>query len=81
MLVFLKASIAFSIFQGGQVFVARRSIKPLQCNFALLMIRIEDIIEKVADNRPNPDIELIRRAYLFSALHHKGQISLFCVGA
>ena len=37
------------------------------------MIRIEDIIEKVADNRPNPDIELIRRAYLFSALHHKGQ--------
>jgi GTP diphosphokinase / guanosine-3',5'-bis(diphosphate) 3'-diphosphatase len=37
------------------------------------MIRIEDIIEKVADNRPNPNIELIRRAYLFSALHHKGQ--------
>ena len=37
------------------------------------MIRIEDIIEKVELNRPNPDIELIRRAYLFSALHHKGQ--------
>jgi guanosine-3',5'-bis(diphosphate) 3'-pyrophosphohydrolase len=37
------------------------------------MIRIEDIIEKVESNRPNPDIELIRRAYLFSALHHKGQ--------
>jgi guanosine-3',5'-bis(diphosphate) 3'-pyrophosphohydrolase len=37
------------------------------------MIRIEDIIEKVENNRPNPDIELIRRAYLFSALHHRGQ--------
>ncbi|MEO5860054.1 MAG: bifunctional (p)ppGpp synthetase/guanosine-3',5'-bis(diphosphate) 3'-pyrophosphohydrolase [Pyrinomonadaceae bacterium] len=37
------------------------------------MIRIEDIIEKVEMNRPNPDVELIRRAYLFSALHHKGQ--------
>lgn len=37
------------------------------------MIRIEDIIQKVEDNRPNPDVELIRRAYMFSALHHKGQ--------
>src|SRR5687767_1124774 len=37
------------------------------------MIRIEDVIDKVAANRPNPDIDLIRRAYLFSALHHRGQ--------
>ena len=37
------------------------------------MIRIEDVIEKVKNNRPNPDVELIRRAYLFSALHHRGQ--------
>ncbi len=37
------------------------------------MIRIEDIIEKVESNRPRPDVELIRRAYMFSALHHKGQ--------
>ncbi len=37
------------------------------------MIRIEDIIEKVQSNHPNADVELIRRAYLFSALHHKGQ--------
>ncbi len=37
------------------------------------MIRIEDVIEKVEENRPDPDIELIRKAYLFSALHHKGQ--------
>ncbi len=37
------------------------------------MIRIEDIIDKVGRNRPNSNIELIRRAYLFSALHHRGQ--------
>lgn len=37
------------------------------------MIRIEDVIDKVSENRPGADIELIRRAYLFSALHHRGQ--------
>jgi GTP pyrophosphokinase len=37
------------------------------------MIRIEDIIEKVERNRPDPDIALIRRAYLFSAKYHSGQ--------
>ena len=39
----------------------------------MFMIRIEDIIEKVENNRPEPDIDVIRRAYLFSALHHRGQ--------
>lgn len=37
------------------------------------MIRIEDVIAKVEANRPEPDVDLIRRAYLFSALHHRGQ--------
>lgn len=37
------------------------------------MIRIEDVIAKVQENRPSADIEIIRRAYLFSALHHRGQ--------
>jgi len=37
------------------------------------MIRIEDVIDTVEENRPGADIDLIRRAYLFSALHHKGQ--------
>jgi GTP diphosphokinase / guanosine-3',5'-bis(diphosphate) 3'-diphosphatase len=37
------------------------------------MIRIEDVISVVERNRPGADIDLIRRAYLFSALHHKGQ--------
>ncbi|MGE3468378.1 MAG: bifunctional (p)ppGpp synthetase/guanosine-3',5'-bis(diphosphate) 3'-pyrophosphohydrolase [Pyrinomonadaceae bacterium] len=37
------------------------------------MIRIEDVIDKVQQNRPGADIDVIRRAYLFSALHHRGQ--------
>lgn len=37
------------------------------------MVRIEDIIEKVKENHPNSSVETIRRAYLFSALHHRDQ--------
>ncbi len=37
------------------------------------MIRIEDVISKVQENRRGADTDLIRRAYLFSALHHRGQ--------
>src|SRR5881409_1098882 len=37
------------------------------------MIRIEDIVEKVALNHPQADLDLLRRAYLFSAREHKGQ--------
>lgn len=37
------------------------------------MIRIEDIIEKVENNHPGSDVETIRKAYLFSAMHHRGQ--------
>src|ERR671917_2964591 len=37
------------------------------------MIRIEDIVEKVAGNHPQADLDLLRRAYLFSAKEHRGQ--------
>lgn len=37
------------------------------------MIRIEDVIEKLAKQRPNADLDLVRRAYFFSAMHHRGQ--------
>src|SRR5215216_6995637 len=37
------------------------------------MIRIEDIIEKVGQNHPQADLEMLRRAYFFSAVHHRGQ--------
>jgi guanosine-3',5'-bis(diphosphate) 3'-pyrophosphohydrolase len=38
------------------------------------MIRFEDIVEKLQENHPNGDMELVRRAYVFSAQHHKGQV-------
>src|SRR4051812_37327891 len=38
------------------------------------MIRFETIIDKVMRYRPDADIELLRRAYLFSAKEHKGQV-------
>src|SRR5262245_17635288 len=38
------------------------------------MIRFEDLIEKVRANAPDADVELLRRAYVFSAYEHKGQV-------
>jgi GTP pyrophosphokinase len=38
------------------------------------MIRIEDIVEKVGRNHPQADLDLLRRAYFFSAREHKGQM-------
>ncbi len=38
------------------------------------MIRFEDLLEKVRDYNPDGDVELLRRAYVFSALEHKGQV-------
>src|SRR3954468_14738118 len=37
------------------------------------MIRIEDICDKVRRNHPQADLNLLRRAYLFSAREHRGQ--------
>jgi GTP pyrophosphokinase len=38
------------------------------------MIRFEDLIEKVRATHPDADVELLRRAYVFSAYEHKGQV-------
>jgi GTP pyrophosphokinase len=38
------------------------------------MIRFEDLVEKVRTNNPDADIDLLRRAYVFSAFEHKGQV-------
>ncbi len=38
------------------------------------MIRFETILEKVRQNHPGADEELLRKAYLFSAREHRGQI-------
>src|SRR3712207_1578142 len=37
------------------------------------MIRIEEIVEKVRQNHPQADLDVLRRAYFFSAREHKGQ--------
>ena len=38
------------------------------------MIRFEDLLEKVRGYHPEADLELLRRAYVFSAFEHKGQV-------
>jgi guanosine-3',5'-bis(diphosphate) 3'-pyrophosphohydrolase len=38
------------------------------------MIRFETLLEKVRSYSPDADLELLRRAYVFSALEHKGQV-------
>src|SRR5436189_4833847 len=37
------------------------------------MVRIDDIVGKVARHNPQADLNLLRRAYLFSAREHRGQ--------
>ena len=38
------------------------------------MIRFESLLEKVRSYSPEADVELLRKAYVFSALEHKGQV-------
>src|ERR1700741_640894 len=38
------------------------------------MIRLEQILDKVEKHRPGDNLDLIRRAYIFSAKEHKGQL-------
>src|SRR6202795_4428346 len=38
------------------------------------MIRFEDLLEKVSAYTPDADVELLRRAYVFSAFEHRGQV-------
>jgi len=38
------------------------------------VIRFEDLLEKVRRYNPDADVELLRRAYVFSALEHRGQV-------
>ena len=38
------------------------------------MIRYEDLEEKVLHYQPDADVDLLRKAYVFSAREHKGQV-------
>ena len=49
-----------------------RVLQSVRHRFAV--IRFEDLVEKVRAYHPDADLELLRRAYVFSALEHKGQV-------
>jgi GTP diphosphokinase / guanosine-3',5'-bis(diphosphate) 3'-diphosphatase len=38
------------------------------------MVRFEDLLEKVRAYSPDADVELLRKAYVFSAFEHRGQV-------
>src|SRR5712671_4104208 len=38
------------------------------------MIRLEEILDRVAKHHPGDNLDLIRRAYIFSAKEHRGQV-------
>src|SRR5258708_11190331 len=40
----------------------------------LLTAKFQQLLAKVAQNRPSDDLEIIRRAYEFSLLHHGAQL-------
>src|SRR5574340_145748 len=39
-------------------------------------VRLEDIVERVQSSHPDADVDLIRRAYIYSAKVHQGQMRL-----
>jgi GTP pyrophosphokinase len=39
-------------------------------------VRLEDIVERLQNNNPEADVDLVRRAYIFSARAHQGQTRL-----
>ena len=41
---------------------------------AMAVVRIEDIVETLQEYHPNADVEMVRRAYIFSAHQHKDQL-------
>jgi GTP diphosphokinase / guanosine-3',5'-bis(diphosphate) 3'-diphosphatase len=45
----------------------------LHCGDGVMYIRFEDIYETVRKHHPSADLELLRKAYIFSAVEHKGQ--------
>ena len=51
-------------------------ISRLRSETCCIVIRLSDIIAKVLSYHPNPRIELIEKAYVFSAQVHKGQLRL-----
>jgi guanosine-3',5'-bis(diphosphate) 3'-pyrophosphohydrolase len=42
--------------------------------FPLTLLRLNDILDQVSSYHPNPDLDLIKKAYVYSAKVHQGQI-------
>ncbi len=40
------------------------------------MLRFEDIVESVKENNPQADLELLKKAYVFSGMVHQGQVRM-----
>jgi guanosine-3',5'-bis(diphosphate) 3'-pyrophosphohydrolase len=59
--------------QRSEVSFVRSDLRPLISDLSFLMVRIEEICDKVRRNHPQADLNLLRRAYLFSAREHRGQ--------
>ena len=38
------------------------------------MIRLNDILQRVASYHPDPDLDIIKKAYVYSAKVHQGQL-------
>ncbi len=38
------------------------------------MLRLNDILQRIADYHPDPDLDIIKKAYVYSAKVHQGQI-------
>lgn len=38
------------------------------------MLSLSDILNSISSYHPNPDLDIIRKAYIFSAKHHAGQV-------
>ena len=40
------------------------------------MIRVNDILDKISEYNPEADLDIIERAYIYSARVHEGQVRL-----
>ncbi len=45
-------------------------------NIIMPVLRLEDIVDKVQRYHPDADVDLVRRAYIFSAKAHQGQMRM-----
>src|SRR3970282_1985869 len=76
--------------RGGRRGAPRLTFRPILCSMAqfpntfrqaistnlLTLTRFRELLRKIKRNRPQEDLQLLRRAYQFSAQHHMRQVRL-----